>query len=115
MSELSLLDEITKAYRQSLQDPGQADYFQRKQLGLISEEARRPGAMDFKREVALLTSMGIYSTWRGMAGSVKIADGDVSGWDDIRLAFLYRAWDVRTKIASGDRAGKIRGFSLNHG
>ncbi|HMF19859.1 MAG TPA: hypothetical protein VKE98_21820, partial [Gemmataceae bacterium] len=112
MSNLRLLDRITKEYRKCLRDP---DYFECKQLRAISEESKRPGVMDFKREVPLLTSMGIYSTWRGMVGSVKIADGDPSGWGDIRMAFLYRAWDVRTKIASGDRAGKIRDFSLNYG
>ena len=115
MSDLRLLHKITKVYRKSLLDPSEADYFERKQLRAISEESNRPGVMDFKREVTLLLSMGIYSTWRGMVGSVKIADGDPGGWGDIRLAFLYRAWDVRTKIASGDRAGKIRDFSLNYG
>jgi hypothetical protein len=80
MSDLRLLDKTTKAYRKFLLDPGETDYFERKQLRVISEEARRPGVMDFKREVPLLTSMGIYSTWRGMVGSVKIADGDSSGW-----------------------------------
>jgi hypothetical protein len=113
MSDLRLLRVTTKAYRKCVQDPSEVEYFERQQRRVISDEAGRPGVMDFKREVPLLLSMGIYSTWRGMVGSVKIADGDSNGWSDIRL--LYRAWEVRTKIASGDRAGKIRDFSLNDG
>lgn len=115
MSNLRLLDETTKAYRECVTDPGQFDYFERQQVGAILEEIKRPGVMDFKREVTLLLSMGIHSTWRGMVGSVKIAEGDRSGWGDIRLAFLYRAWDIRTKIASGDRVKKTRNISLNEG
>lgn len=115
MSDLRLLHETTKTYRKCTQDPSQVDYFEQQQLREISDAIKRPGVMDFKREVPLLTSMGIYGTWRGMVGSVKIADGDASGWGDIRLAFLYRAWDVRTKIASGDRVKKLRNNSLNYG
>ncbi len=115
MSKLRLLEAITGGYRERLADLAQRDYFERQQVRAMLEESRRPGVMDHKREVSLLLSMGIHGTWRGMAGSVRVADGDPGGWADIRAAFLYRAWDVRTKIASGDRAGRTRNISLNEG
>src|SRR5689334_20882845 len=109
---LPLQAKATAYYREVLADPGSVDYFEQQQRKNIAKESARREPTEYKHEVTLRLAMSIHSTWQGMKGVVRIADGDAGGWRDIRLAFHYRAWALRTSIASADRAGGPKNFSL---
>lgn len=112
---LKLLNQAASNYRTIINDPAERNYFETHQAEVISRESRESGAMDYGREVRLLSSMAVYATWQGLVGTVKLCEGDAAGWGHLSLCFQFRAWKLRTEVASGDRVRKTKGRLLRDG
>jgi hypothetical protein len=115
MYTITLLNKALKNYRKMIKDPDEATHFVAGQQEIISRHSRDKRVLDFVPEIELSLSLRIHGTWRGIVGSVRVADGDLDGWNDLYLCYLYRAWGLRSEVANKSRMGKIKGFLLRDG
>jgi hypothetical protein len=112
---IDLLGEALSTYETALSNPDEREHFESRQIERMTKEIGNSLVMDFPREVRLLSSMSVFSSWQGMTAVSKIARGDGSGWHHLHLCYSYRAWTIRTRVASGDRVKKTKGLLLRDG
>jgi len=98
-----------------IKDPNEKSYFDIEQRDNIAKECANHKVLDFKREIEITSAMKVQGTWCAALGTVKIADGDATGWSDLYRSFLYRSWPLRAQVASGDRAKGCKGLLLRDG
>lgn len=115
MGILAFFEQSLESYHKMMADPDEIQHFSERQVGIISKEIEDRRPLDYSREVALIGAMAIYGTWRGILGVCRISHGDRGGWEDLHSSFNYRAWRIRTVIASGDRVRRTKNLLLRDG